>query len=269
MPSLFSETGLARFNEIVKPGLLCAFDFDGTLAPIVKQPENAQLSVALMQRLQVLSVYAPVAIITGRSLDDIRGRVGFETDFMIGNHGIEGLPGWEARAENYRQLCRIWHENLADGIAAGAAADLGLQIENKTYSLSVHYRLARDVSQAELFLRQLFERLVPIPRIVAGKYVFNLVPQDADDKGSALEQLMQISGARSVIYVGDDVTDEDVFKLQRDDLLSVRVGRANVSAAQFHLQRRHDMANLIDEMIRRLRGTDARNWVQLESTIGN
>jgi len=266
MPSLFSETGLARFNEIVKPGLLCAFDFDGTLAPIVSQPESARLPVAVMRRLVALSSYAPVAIITGRSLDDIRNRLGFEPDFIIGNHGIEGLPGWEAHAGNYKQLCRGWHENLAAWIAA--AADPGLQIEDKTYSLSVHYRLARDSSQAELFLRQLFARLVPLPRIVSGKYVFNLVPQDADDKGSAMERLMRISGARSAIYVGDDVTDEDVFRLRRSDLLTVRVGQTDASAAQFHLQRRHDMANLIEELIGRLRGADARNWVHQDSMIG-
>lgn len=95
MLSLFSVAGQRRIDEIVKPGLLCVFDFDGTLSPIVAQPDQARLPLGVRRRLLELSKLASVAIITGRSLADIRPRLEFEPDYTVGNHGIEGIPGWE------------------------------------------------------------------------------------------------------------------------------------------------------------------------------
>ena len=95
----------------------------------------------------------------------------------------------------------------------------------------MHYRLVRDQAATENALTALFATLAPTARVIGGKWVFNLLPQDAADKGRAFEQLMQTSGAGSAIYIGDDVTDEDVFKLARRDLLSVRVEPALDSAA--------------------------------------
>jgi len=253
MKPLFSEAGLHRLDEIVQPGLLCVFDFDGTLSPIVTQPERARLPAGVLQRLVDLSNHAPVAIITGRSVTDIRPRLGFVPDFLVGNHGLEGVPGWEPRGERYTEICRDWEEALSAALRDQARFDPGIRLENKGYSLSVHYRLARDRSRAETQLAELFASLMPAARVVAGKCVFSLLPQDAADKGSAFEQLMQISGARSAIYVGDDVTDEDVFRLRRPDLLSVRIERSADTAAEFYLHHRFDIVQLLDELLRRLR----------------
>src|SRR6476646_3521664 len=65
MNPLFSTKGLSRLDAIARPGLLCAFDFDGTLAPIVSQPDMARLPADVLDRLVALSSLAPVAIITG------------------------------------------------------------------------------------------------------------------------------------------------------------------------------------------------------------
>jgi trehalose 6-phosphate phosphatase len=109
---------------------------------------------------------------------------------------------------------------------------------------------------------KMFARLTPAPRIVSGKYIFNLLPEDAVHKGSALEQLLRATGANGAIYVGDDVTDEDVFRLRRGDVLSVRVEPEADSAAPFFLERRQDMPQLLDALIARLRALQARNWTQ-------
>ncbi len=263
---MFSEQGRERLAAIVRPGVLCAFDFDGTLAPIVTQPERAHLPVDLMERLVELSKYAPVAIITGRSLTDIRGRIGFEADFIVGNHGIEGLPGWETRAGQHEELCRMWLEKLSAALREQKALHSGIWVENKRYSLSVHYRLAPDHRRAESDLVKLIESLMPQPRVIAGKYLFNLLPEDAMHKGSALEELIQTTGATSAIYVGDDITDEDVFRLRRSDLLTVRVEADENSDAQFFVPRRQDVSHLLDDLIVRLRELQARNWIQHTST---
>jgi trehalose 6-phosphate phosphatase len=252
MTPLFSETGLRRLDRIVGPDMLCVFDFDGTLAPIVAQPEHAVLPESVQQRLLALSKLAPVAIITGRAVQDLRARLNFDPDFLVGNHGMEGTPGWERRAQEYEAMCQGWSRSLAPMLKDSVRFDPNIQLEDKRYSLSLHYRLARDQGATEAQLRELFAGLTPTPRIVAGKCVFNIVPRDAPHKGNALEQLMQAGSVRGAIYVGDDVTDEDVFRLTRPDLLSVRVERGMQSAAEFYLERHGDIERLIDELIMRL-----------------
>jgi len=261
MKELAGNEGLRRLDAIVQPGLLCAFDFDGTLAPIVRRPEQARLPVNIMRRLIALAVHAPVAIITGRSVDDIRTRLGFTPDFIIGNHGLEGVPGGERQATEHRALCDEWRHQLAAALH-GDNLDPGIQVEDKRYSLSVHYRMTADPERVADALRALFAGMTPQPRVVAGKYVFNLVPEGGTDKGGALEQLIRHCGARSAIYVGDDVTDEDVFRLRRDDLLSVRIERSARSAAEFYLPDPADILPFLQDLNARLVAAGATNWVQ-------
>lgn len=252
MVPLFSPSGLRRFDEAMCPGLLCVFDFDGTLSPIVAQPEQAHLPPEAMQRLVALMEYALVAIITGRSVADIRARLGFSPHFIAGNHGLEGVPGWEWRMQAYEEQCRGWKQTLAAALQDCARFDAGIVIEDKRYSLSVHYRQAQDPQRAEQALRELFASCLPQARVIGGKYVFNLMPDDSIDKGRALEQLMQISGACAAIYAGDDVTDEDVFRLHRPDVLTVRIEQSANSAAELFLPRREDIVLLLDALIDRL-----------------
>jgi len=253
MESIFSEAGRQCLEQAIHAQTLCAFDFDGTLSPIVPHPEQAYLPDSVRQRLQELGRYAPVAIITGRSLQDIRMRVGFEPQYMVGNHGIEGLPGWEKRSAQHRELCSRWERMLTAVLRENAQFDRGLEIENKQYSLSVHFRHVQDPARSERQLAQLINTLLPEARIVAGKFLFNLLPPGAEDKGSAILKLLQMSGASNAIYVGDDVTDEDVFRMHHPDILSIRVEALQESAAQWYLPHPTDILTLLDDLIARLR----------------
>jgi trehalose 6-phosphate phosphatase len=248
----FFEHGALRVSEIVRPGMLCAFDFDGTLAPIVKEPARASIPAAVLRRLRVLTEHVSVAVITGRSVKDVSARLGFEPDYIVGNHGIEGIPEWEGRAASYRLLCEEWQRKLTDALKDQTAFDPGIWIENKIYSLSVHYRIARDRVRSEEVLCRLFAALLPDAHIVAGKCVFNLLPPDSPDKGMALSKLCQARGIQTALFVGDDVTDEDVFKLHRQDWLTVRIERSSDSAAEFYLHHRLDMVQLLDTLIQQV-----------------
>jgi trehalose 6-phosphate phosphatase len=252
MTPLFSAAGQQRLDEIIRPGVLCAFDFDGTLAPIVPHPDHAYLPAEARGLLVELSEYAPVAIITGRAVDDITTRLGFTPHFVVGNHGLEGVPGWEAHAAKHEAACVQWRQALETAVQNGDF-DTGIFIEDKRYSLSVHYRMAADQARAERQLEAFFTTLVLPPRVVVGKLIYSLMPDDAGHKGSAMEQLMKATGAPSAIYVGDDVTDEDVFRLQRGDLLSVRIEYSSNTAAEFVLPEPQDMPRLLRELIARLR----------------
>jgi trehalose 6-phosphate phosphatase len=268
MQHLFSEEGLRRLSDIARTGLLCAFDFDGTLAPIMPRPEQVYLPAPIKERLLRLSVMAPVAIITGRALDDIRDLLEFSPDFVVGNHGMEGVPGWEARAAEHERQCGEWKTQLSRIIETRPDAE-GISIEDKRYSLSVHYRAAPDPRWAESFLYEICAGLAPKPRLVAGKCIVSVVGVDAWHKGNALEALMERTGASGAVYAGDDVTDEDVFRIKRPDLLSVHVGPGTGSAADFYVPQATDMERMLDELITRLEACRARNWLHAESSLHN
>lgn len=257
MMAMFSAGGQRRLDSIVRPDMLCVFDFDGTLAPIVPQPEQARMTLAVKKRMLELSRLASVGIITGRSLEDVRKRLEFQPTYVVGNHGLEGIPGRERQSAAWEAVCLGWEQAILAALKDKDSFDAGIRLENKRYSLSVHYRFARDHLEAQKRLTELFATLSPPPRIVAGKSVFNLLPSDAGDKGDALEQLIEISGAPTAIFVGDDVTDEDAFALRHDGLMTVRIGWSGSSAAKYFLSQRGEIVLLLDDLIRRLRLLEA------------
>lgn len=253
MMTLFSLAGRSRLDELARPGLLCAFDFDGTLAPLVTQPDRAHTPKNIIARLGELSNYARIAVITGRSVADVNDRLGFHPDYLVGNHGLEGMPGWETQAALYRETCRQWMAILAQKLPEHAELQHNVWIEDKNYSLSIHYRMARDRAAVEQRLSELLPQLLPTARIVTGKCVVNLLPSDAVDKGNAMAALLEISQASGALYVGDDVTDEDVFRMRLPGFLSIRVGHEAHSSAEFFLAHRLCILQLLDELLMRFR----------------
>ncbi|WAW09603.1 trehalose-phosphatase [Oxalobacter vibrioformis] len=257
MNSIFSQKGKEQLDKIIKKGVLCAFDFDGTLAPIVSQPDDARLPDAIGKRMATLTQLTPVAILTGRAIDDITPRLTFTPAYLIGNHGLEGIPGWEKYSSMYRDLCARWDSTLRETLPGWSGNDSGIDIENKTYSLAVHYRHAADPDKTGKALLPFLKKAAPDALIVPGKYMVSLVPPDAPNKGIALNELMTISQAPSVLYAGDDITDEDVFKLKRKDLVSIHVEKSPASAAPWYIETHEDMIKLLDDLINRLQSFKA------------
>ncbi len=260
MKYLFSEAGEALLRSLVRRPFLVAFDYDGTLAPIVPRPDRARLEPGTARLLERLCRLAPVAIVTGRSLADVRRRLPDAVHYLVGNHGIEG-PGAsdEQRAQWYAD-CRAWLAQLEAMLPACEEA-AGVQIEDKALSLSVHYRLARDHAATERALAEHFARLSPPPRVVGGKCVFNLVPSDAPNKRDALHALVRSIGAHGALFAGDDVTDEDVFEGAPPSWVTVRVERSATSAARWYVHRQSEinvlltrLVGLLDPATRRLDG---------------
>lgn len=251
MTPLFSEAGHHALNEFLTKPVLCLFDFDGTLAPLSGDPQTVSLPWPVQQRLQALQRYAPVGILTGRSLADLRQRLKFEPDYVVGNHGLEGLPGWQAQAPLNFALCRAWLAALS-----GLRSSVGDRVwmEDKAYSLTVHYRHAPDPRAVERLLLERFARLVPSPRVIAGKFNVSLLPPDAGDKGRAVQQLLTLSNRSGALYVGDDQTDEDVFKRRDAAIFSVRVGEAISTDADYQIQDHQAMEPLLDLLLTLLPG---------------
>ena len=246
MTALFSAAGRDALRRFLTVPPLCLFDFDGTLAPLVSDPASASLPPAVQYRLQRLQNHVPVGIITGRSLADMRQRLGFEPDYVIGNHGMEGLPGAQPGLVAQAALCRSWRNTLSPLLRA---IDPGLQLEDKTYSLTVHYRHASDPALARQRLQSCFAQLSPPPRLIPGKFNISLLPADAGNKGHAVLQLLASSSCERALYVGDDDTDEDVFMLHHPALFAVRVGADVPTAADYVISDHHDVEMLLELLL--------------------
>jgi trehalose 6-phosphate phosphatase len=247
---LFSDAGWLALRKVLDSQPLLAFDFDGTLAPIVMRPDDAHVSEVMARSLDRLSLMRPLAIVSGRSVDDVRQRMGFGARFVIGNHGAEDpgrAPGFDtAPLDLVRQRLVAHAEDLRS---------LGVLVEDKRYSITLHYRGAADQRHATERIQTLLADLPPSLRTFPGKSVVNVVATDSPDKYQAIAALMQRARCDSAVFVGDDVTDDAVFIGAPANWLTVRVGRDDpVSQAMFFLDQHAQVATLLDNMVMLLEG---------------
>ena len=204
MKFLFSKSGLLRLTQFSQSKTIYAFDFDGTLAGIVKDPAAARLTAKTRLLLRKLNQRVPIAIVSGRGLRDLKSRVGASTRYLVGNHGLEGTSGNATKLRLAKKVCAGWRRALSN---LGQDVD----VEDKTYSIAIHTRRVNDKSKSKLKIESAIGALSPMPRIIYGKSIYNLIPKGAPHKGIAVQKLMEESRAQYGLYVGDDDTDEDVF----------------------------------------------------------
>jgi trehalose 6-phosphate phosphatase len=242
-----STAGLSHLRAFLTRDTLLAFDIDGTLAPIVDRPGEARVPPEVQRRLATLSAHAPVAVVTGRAVEDARPMLGFRPRYLVGNHGAEGVPGQDHVADECARVCRAWLEQLASGSEPWRDVD-GIVLEEKTYSLTFHFRHARDQCGALRMLVARTATLLPLPKLVNGKKVLNLLPPAAPDKGQALTALLRETHCRRALYVGDDASDERVFSLRSPSILSVRVEPDDASAANLFLRDQADVPRFLLEL---------------------
>ena len=241
MRYLCSPQGEAVMHRCVTRRTLLAFDFDGTLAPIVARPESASAPISVERAMRRLCEAATVAIVSGRAVADIRRRIGFHPKYVVGNHGAEGLPGQPAGPGAHPAVA-AWEAQL-DAVADRLPP--GTRLENKGQSLTLHYRMADHRDSARQVLESLAGTLVPAPRSSGGKCVINLMPPDAADKFDALLALQRAEHAPNLFFVGDDETDETAFRKALPGWITVRVGHDRRSAAAYCLNSQTEIVALI------------------------
>ena len=184
----------------------------------------------------------PCAVISGRSQNDVLKRLaGAAVKYVVGNHGLE--PGTEL-AYFANETARA-----APLVRQALASFAGIDVEDKRYSLAVHYRRSRQKGAARTAIGSAAAALPNRMRIIPGKQVINLVPEGAPHKGDAILQLRKLAEADTALYVGDDFTDEDVFALdQPGRLLTVRVGASRASAAAYFLRRQQEIDTVLSKL---------------------
>jgi trehalose 6-phosphate phosphatase len=237
-------TGAHRqiLKEFVSSNVLVALDYDGTLAPIVTDPDLARMRKTTIDLLRRLTDLYQVIVISGRAQPDalrkLRGTGVFE---VVGNHGIEP---WHAARRHIDQV-KQW----LPAVNGHLTSLPGVLVEDKIYSLAIHYRRSREKKRARAAILELVAKLGPA-RIIGGKQVVNILPEGAPHKGIALERERGRLQCDTAIFVGDDETDEDVFALdQPGRLLTVRVGRKKTSAAHYFIPDQRSMDELLRTLI--------------------
>ncbi|MGY1682800.1 trehalose-phosphatase [Geodermatophilus sp. SYSU D01176] len=205
--------------------LLVASDYDGVLAPLVGDPSAAVPLPGVAQVLARLAAHdgVVVALVSGRGVADLRAVSGFQGPYRwIGSHGAEydgPLTGQLAARR----------DALAERLAPLVAAVPGARLEVKPASVAVHVRQVTDRSAAAALLKQADALADPSLTKKPGKEVLELAVTDAD-KGSALLRLRDDLGAAATVYLGDDRTDEDAFRVLSPGDLTVKVGEGETVA---------------------------------------
>jgi len=249
MRRLFDTQGLQALAAALRDQPLLAFDFDGTLAPLVERPETARIPEPLARRLAQLGQLRPLAIVTGRAVADVTRRLGFPVAYIVGNHGAEQRG---AAAPLDPGLFQPVRERLRAAAVVLLAA--GIRVEDKQYSLAVHYRLAPHPERAQALIDDLLDGLPGQFSVIPGRMVRNIVLAGAPDKGDAVIELTRRANCPTAVFVGDDVNDETVFAKAPANWLTVRVGNDYpLSRAGYFLDDFADVVELLDRMVSTLK----------------
>jgi trehalose-phosphatase len=228
-------SALDKFNEIKaraigKRSVGVFLDYDGTLTPIVRHPEDAVLLRDMRQILNQLSRRCMMSIISGRDLKDVQKLVGIKDIYYAGSHGFEvaGPGGWR---EEYPEAARF--HSVLDQTEKELHSKLdkvkGMQIERKRYSIAVHYRgvAEGDIEKVERGTRDILQEREDELRISSGKCVYDFQPKIEWHKGKALDWLLKKAFWRPdeafPLYIGDDITDEDGFRTVKDRGIAIVV----------------------------------------------
>jgi len=235
-------------------------DVDGTLAPIALHPSLAavpqdtrRLVAALASRDAV-----SVALVSGRAAHDARRLVRVENVWVIGNHGAELMdPNGDIVVDP--EVARYGQQVARTAlILQPLLAPLrGVHLENKGWTLSVHYRVADEAIVPRLRAAVEGEAERNGLRITLGKKVFEIRPPSRIDKGTAVYHLARDLGAlgddASLVFAGDDATDEDAFRILRARVpraVTVHVGQDPTTAAEFTVASTDDIRALLTRITR-------------------
>lgn len=199
------------------PRLGLVTDMDGTISPIVPDPDAAQVtprSRALLKALQ--PCLALVAVVSGRAADDVRARVATPGVLCVGNHGLEVWSDGEVKltpeAAPYRPAIEAAIRDVQGRIAVP-----GMLLEDKGPTVSIHYRQVDDPEAVARTFRPVVAEIADRHGLTffEGRMIFELRPPVAINKGTAFRQLVHNHRLEAAVFLGDDITDVDALRMAR------------------------------------------------------
>jgi trehalose 6-phosphate phosphatase len=234
-------------------------DYDGTLTPIVRRPEDATLSEEMRALLRQLAQHCTVAIVSGRDRQDAEGMVQVENLVYAGSHGFD-IRGPEGLAMQHEGAKKLLPElDAAERQLRERITDInGAHVERKRFAIAVHYREVaddNDVEHVEKVVDEVCQEIAGL-RKKGGKKIFEVQPDVEWDKGRAVLWLVQSLGLDKpgmvIMYIGDDVTDEDAFRaLRRHDAgIGIRVATPDASTdAAYYLRDCEEVQQFLQSLL--------------------
>jgi trehalose-phosphatase len=220
LPDALMDHDLSRRTAGRSLAVFC--DYDGTLTPIVDRPEDARIDPEMLATLERLAETTPVAIVSGRDLEDVERMVDSDRLWFSGSHGFDvRTPAGERIQMDLGAAALPALDQAAESLGLPIDGIEGAWLERKQFAIAVHYRatperLIDDLHQLVEAEAEAHDQL----RMTGGKKILELRPAVEWDKGRAILWLMDAMGLDSSevvpIFLGDDVTDEDGFVALRD-----------------------------------------------------
>jgi len=229
-----------ELERLARGRALLAFDYDGVLAPLVRDPHGAAMRPSTKRLLRRVARSWPVAVISGRAWKDtVRLSEGL-APIVVGNHGFE-LGHAKPVPRKVLAEVQAWKRALQAELDGEP-----VYFEDKRSTLAVHYGLERRWRAVEQAVHAAAGRLRGA-RLVRGKKVLNVLPAEFPDKGDAVVALLARLRLDVALYVGDDVTDEDAFRVGPPRVFGVRVGPGR-TLAPWRLPSQGDVDALLERL---------------------
>ncbi len=242
-------------------------DYDGTLTPIVEHPDLAMLSSSMRKALEDLAAVTTVAIVSGRDADDVIGKVGVRGLYYAGSHGfdIRTPSGEAAGSDDMAQFAAYLPalDDVEEELEAALEDVPGANVERKRFAVAVHYRQVAESHHATV--AAVVDEIAPeyqTLRVTGGKMIFEFRPNFDWDKGRALAWLLEEMGLDHEgvvpVYIGDDETDEDAFRVLQGRGVGIVVGDEDrPSLASYVLNDTEAVRRFLTELHGRIAGDAA------------
>ncbi|KAK4489942.1 hypothetical protein RD792_000593 [Penstemon davidsonii] len=224
-------SALTKFDEITSASkgkqVVVFLDYDGTLSPIVEDPDRAFMTNEMREAVRDVAKFFPTAIVSGRGRAKVHNFVKLDELYYAGSHGMDIKGPSEGQKGNQTVLCQPAREFLPmiDEVYKSLLEKIkyipGAKVENNKFCLSVHFRCVEEQKWVELAdqVKSVIKNYQKL-RLTQGRKVLEIRPTIKWDKGNALEFLLESLGYADSddvlpVYIGDDRTDEDAFKVLR------------------------------------------------------
>jgi trehalose 6-phosphate phosphatase len=268
-PNVVEDRNFDRLSELAEGKLVALFmDYDGTLTPIVNNPDEAFLSEDTRAAVRELAKLFPTAIISGRGREKVEEFVQLDELYYAGSHGMdiaapklndslpEGKPSVDFSFQPAAQ-----YESLIQDVRARLTKVTsqieGSSIEDNKYCISVHFRNCHPDSYEEI-LKAVDDIVAQEPdlHVTRGRKVLEVRPKVNWDKGSALIHLVSMLGIKEdevfCLYIGDDRTDEDAFRVLLDKQMGAGIlvsNRVKPTKSIFTVRDPQEVSHLLERLI--------------------
>ena len=217
LPGALEADRVQQWVAETRKGRAIFLDYDGTLTPIAPRPEAAILSDRMRLTLRRLAAAYPVTIVSGRDAEVVRALVGIEGLGFVGSHGLDVIgPRNTGLRKEVALAYRLELDLVEDELRHRVGVFDGVVVERKRFTISTHVRLVapKERPHVEAEVDQI-GRAHPTLRKERGKMLFELRPDVDWDKGVAVRWLVEGMGfdLEAALFVGDDLTDETVFRI--------------------------------------------------------